>query len=126
MRRVIATLGALAIVCALTADLAMQPAHALTGLLPILGTFLATGYDALSTGQALQRAFEVSRVLYEMAVGVAHQVTDAPIEGNDRLGFRSRRRDFELAQDRNEPLVPFTPQGAGLRGALNCGPSPVR
>src|SRR5687768_2082918 len=84
-------------VLALPADLAMQPAHAVDGLLPIFGTFLATGDDALSTGQALQCAFEVSRVLYEMAVGVAHQVTDASIEGHDRLGSRSRRRDFELA-----------------------------
>ena len=102
----------------LPADLAVQPVHAIDGLLSVLGSFLSPGDDALSSGKPLERGFEVFGVRDEIAVRVGDQMRDAAIEGDDRLGPRLWIGQLHLADDRGEPLVAFAPNRAGLRFAL--------
>jgi hypothetical protein len=107
-------------VIALAADLAMQPSDASDGFLTILGPFLTTRDDALSTRQTFQRVLEVSRVGHETTIRIGHQLTNAAVERHHRLGLGCRLCHLELAEDARDPLVAIAPQGARLRLALEA------
>ena len=105
-------------VVALAANLSMQPGHAIHCLLPIVGSFLASGHHTLNFRQALQRGLQGFGIFDESAVRISDQVSDAAVESDNRFGARRRIRKLDFAHDRGKPLVPVTANRTAFRLAF--------
>ena len=102
-------------VLALSPHLSVDAGHAKLGLLSVLGTFLPSTDGALCVSESRERSFEVARVRDPFAVGGRAEVGDASVDRDDGAFAQSGLGEVQLADDRDEPLVAISLEGARLR-----------
>ena len=102
-------------VLALSPHLSVDAGHAKLGLLSVLGTFLPSTDGALCVSESRERSFEVARVRDPFAVGGRAEVGDASVDRDDGTFAQSGLGEVQFADDRDEPLVAISLEGARLR-----------
>ena len=106
-------------VCALASHLAVDTRDPELCLLSVLGAFLFSGEFALRERQPPERFPVVARRFNDSPVAVGDRVDYSAIDRNHGRCARRGGLDLLLIEQRDEPLVNFAPQRAGLRFSLD-------
>jgi hypothetical protein len=106
-------------------NLSMQVGDTKLCFLSVLGSFLPLRNGALCAGESLEGLAVEVRGLEEQPVRVRDHVRYASVDGNDGLDLRKGVGNFNLADNRGEPLIAVSLERAGFGvafdGSVNDG-----
>ena len=105
-------------VLSLPSDLAVQVSNTSLRFLPVLRSFLSSTDCLLSAGKTLESLAVEAGAFEEQTIRVCDHVGDTSVDGHDGFSLRLRGLDFDQADDRDEPLIAFPFERAGLGRAF--------